>query len=122
INRHTNWDNISATIVEPDVESPGDLDDEMDGEWEAPKFRNAEYKQNPQPCAWGAPRNRQPRVQGCQQNYTLKNAQVGFDLRQVKPESPVIVTDSVDVANGFGLKAAEKESKAQQKEKKEAEE
>lgn len=38
------WDDIPATIPDPDATMPADWDEEDDGEWEAPKIKNPEYK------------------------------------------------------------------------------
>jgi len=38
------WDDIPAEILSADAKKPDDWDDELDGEWEAPKVANPEYK------------------------------------------------------------------------------
>lgn len=38
------WDDIPATIVDPEAKRPDDWDDELDGEWEAPTISNPEFK------------------------------------------------------------------------------
>ena len=38
------YDDIPITIVDPNAEKPQDWDDDMDGDWEAPKIANPEYK------------------------------------------------------------------------------
>jgi calreticulin len=38
------WDSIPSEIVDPDAQKPEDWDEDLDGEWEAPKIANPEYK------------------------------------------------------------------------------
>ena len=38
------WDSTPKEIPDPDAKKPEDWDDEADGEWEAPKIPNPEYK------------------------------------------------------------------------------
>jgi calreticulin len=38
------WDDIPSEVVDPDAKKPEDWDDDLDGEWEAPKIANPEYK------------------------------------------------------------------------------
>lgn len=38
------YDNIPEFIVDQDATKPDDWDEEEDGEWEAPKIKNPDYK------------------------------------------------------------------------------
>jgi len=38
------WDDVPAEVVDPDATKPEDWDDDLDGEWEAPKIANPEFK------------------------------------------------------------------------------
>jgi len=53
------WDDIPATIVDPEATKPEDWDDELDGEWEAPTISNPEFK-----GPWRAKRIENPAYKG----------------------------------------------------------
>jgi len=38
------YDDIAKEIVDPEATKPEDWDDELDGDWEAPKVPNPEFK------------------------------------------------------------------------------
>jgi len=38
------WDDIPSEIIDPSATKPEDWDEDLDGEWEAPKIANPEYK------------------------------------------------------------------------------
>ncbi|KAJ3067886.1 calreticulin 3 [Rhizoclosmatium hyalinum] len=114
----------------------------MDGEWEAPKISNPEFKgewkakQIPNPeykGPWVHPEIDNPEYKEDAEIYHYTNAHVGFDLWQVKSGTifdNIIVTDSIAEAEKFGKKTwadlKEKEQSAKdkldEKERKEAEE
>ncbi|KAJ3103518.1 hypothetical protein HK100_004192 [Physocladia obscura] len=110
------WDDIPATIVDTDAVQPEDWDEEMDGEWEAPKVSNPEFKgewkpkQIPNPeykGPWVHPEIPNPEYVEDAEIYHSVNSYVGFDLWQVKAGTifdSIIVTDSVEEAREFGKK------------------
>ncbi|KAJ3089903.1 hypothetical protein HK100_007622 [Physocladia obscura] len=110
------WDDIPPTIVDADAVQPEDWDEEMDGEWEAPKVSNPEYKgewkpkQIPNPeykGPWVHPEISNPEYVDDAEIYHSVNSYVGFDLWQVKAGTifdSIIVTDSVEEAREFGKK------------------
>jgi len=59
IKKPEGWDDIPQEIVDPEASKPEDWDDELDGEWEAPKVPNPEYK-----GAWRPKQIENPNFQG----------------------------------------------------------
>jgi len=51
------WDDIPSEIPDSDASKPDDWDDDLDGEWEAPKIPNPEYK-----GAWSAKKSKIPNI------------------------------------------------------------
>jgi len=123
-------------IPDPNAKKPDDWDDEMDGEWEAPKIDNPEYKgewkakQIDNPLfkgVWIHPEIDNPDYSPDKNLYLFKDiGAVGFDLWQVKSGTifdNILITDDADYAKKFGddtwKKTAEGEKKM--KEAKDAE-
>ena len=108
------WDNEPEYVDDPDAKKPEDWDDELDGEWEASKIRNPNYKGE-----WRAKRIDNPNYKGVWVHPLIDNPDyhpdpelgvysnigaVGFDLWQVKSGSifdNIIVTNSVAEAKAF---------------------
>ncbi|KAI8800092.1 calreticulin [Cladochytrium replicatum] len=108
------WEDLPEYISDPDSAKPEDWDDEEDGEWEAPKIKNPDYKgawapkQIPNPKykgPWVAPQIPNPEYVEDNNIYHFKDMGfVGFDLWQVRSGTifdSIIVTDSVDEAKAF---------------------
>jgi len=121
------YDDIPADISDPDAKKPDDWDDELDGEWEAPKIANPEYKgewrakkiENPAyKGEWVHPKIANPDYKDDDNLYLFSsNKFVAFDLWQVKSGSifdDIIVTDDAAEATKF----ADKTKKRQEGEKK----
>jgi len=105
------WDAIPAEIADPDAKKPDDWDSDLDGEWEAPKIPNPEYK-----GVWRAKRINNPNYKGpwthpqipnpeYKEDNTLhqfdSNGVLGIEIWQVKAGtifSNFLVTDDLDLA------------------------
>jgi len=124
-------------IPDPNAKKPDDWDEEMDGEWEAPKIDNPEYKGEWKPKqidnplfkgVWVHPEIDNPDYTPDKNLYLYKDiGAIGFDLWQVKSGTifdNILVTDDADYAKKVGdetwKKTAEGEKKM--KEAKDAEE
>jgi len=128
------YDEIAPEIVDPEAEKPADWDDELDGEWEAPRIPNAAYKgpwkpkkvENPlYKGEWVHPTIPNPDYQSDDSLYVFDSIKyVGIEIWQVKSGSiydNILVTDSEDEAakartailkRVAGEKAAEESAKA----------
>merc|ERR1711935_325163 len=86
------YDDIAKQIADPEAEKPEDWDDESDGEWEAKKIDNPDYK-----GPWVHPEIANPEFEDDLNMYSYaSHAYVGFDLWQVKAGTifdNIIVTD-----------------------------
>jgi len=124
------YDDIPAETVDPNAKKPEDWDDDLDGEWEAPKTANPEYKGPWSPKKivnpaykgeWEHPMIDNPEYKSDPTLYSYENfAFVGLDLWQVKSGSifsNFVVADSVDDVQG----AIEEGNKAREAEKKQKE-
>jgi len=124
-------------LPDPNAKKPDDWDDEMDGEWEAPKIDNPDYKGEWKPKqidnpnfkgVWVHPEIDNPAYSPDKNLYLHKDiGAVGFDLWQVKSGTifdNILITDDADHAKKVGdetwKKTAEGEKKM--KEAKDAEE
>jgi len=105
------WDSIPAEIADPDAKKPDDWDSDLDGEWEAPKIPNPEYK-----GVWRAKRINNPAYKGVWQHPQIPNPDykadntlyqfdshgvLGIEIWQVKAGTifdNFLVTDDLDVA------------------------
>jgi calreticulin len=105
------WDAIPAEVPDPDAKKPDDWDADLDGEWEAPKIPNPEYK-----GVWRAKRISNPAYKGQWQHPQVPNPDyhpdstlyqfesngvVGIEIWQVKAGSifsNFLVTDDLDAA------------------------
>jgi len=100
-------------IADPDAAKPEDWDDDMDGDWEAPKIRNPDFKgewaakqiENPAyKGQWVHPEIANPEHVEDKTIYANKHAHIGYDLWQVKSGTifdDIIVTDSIEEAADF---------------------
>merc|ERR1712029_263664 len=123
------WDDQPEEIADPDAKKPDDWDDEDDGEWEAQKIDDPDYKGK-----WKHPMIDNPEYSYNEEMYKVcKNGctHLGFEIWQVKTGTlfdDIIVTDSVEEAEEyadktfFKKKDEEKKMYDEQKKKKEAEE
>jgi len=130
------WDSIPEQIADPDAEKPSDWDDDMDGDWEAPKIKNPEYKgewkaktiENPAyKGRWVHPEIDNPEYVEDKSIYAFSSfGGVGIDVWQVKSGSifdNILITDSVEEAEAHAKAtfhkniAAEKEMKRVEDEK-----
>ncbi|KAI8930242.1 Calreticulin family-domain-containing protein [Entophlyctis helioformis] len=130
------WDNAPEMMTDLDATKPDDWDEEMDGEWEAPKIPNPDYKGEwkakriPNPKykgEWVHPQIDNPEYALDKTIYHYKSAFVGFDLWQVKSGTifdNIIVTDSLEEAEAFAKETfvAEKAAEQAAKDKLDAEE
>jgi len=105
------WDAIPAEIADPDAKKPDDWDSDLDGEWEAPKIPNPEYK-----GVWRAKRINNPNYKGPWTHPQIPNPEykadntlyqfdsngvLGIEIWQVKAGtifSNFLVTDDLDLA------------------------
>jgi len=105
------WDSIPAEIADPDAKKPDDWDSDLDGEWEAPKIPNPEYK-----GVWRAKRINNPAYKGVWQHPQIPNPDykadntlyqfdshgvLGIEIWQVKAGTifdNFLVTDDLDLA------------------------
>jgi len=105
------WDSVPAEIADPEAKKPDDWDSDLDGEWEAPKIPNPEYK-----GVWRAKRINNPAYKGPWQHPQIpnpdykpdstlyqfeSNGAVGLELWQVKAGSifdNFLITDDLDLA------------------------
>jgi len=105
------YDAIQAEIDDPEAAKPADWDDELDGEWEAPKVPNPEFKGPWRPKRIANPAYKGPWVHPLIANpkyvaddtiYKFtSNAAVGIEIWQVKAGSiygNILVTDDVELA------------------------
>lgn len=103
------WDAIPAEIVDPEAEKPDDWDDDLDGEWEAPKIPNPDYKGPWSPARIDNPAYKGPWVHPEIDNPDFKNDPtlyqfdsfkfIGIDVWQVKSGSTFdhfVIADSFD--------------------------
>merc|ERR1719343_308663 len=108
------WDDIPATLPDPDAEKPEDWDDEEDGEWEPPVIANPDFKgvwkqkeiENPDyKGIWEAPLIDNPDFVEDPNLYHLGElGYAGFEIWQVKSGTifdNIIITDSLDEAKEF---------------------
>jgi len=111
------YDDIPATIVDPDAKKPDDWDSEEDGEWEAPTIPNPAFKGE-----WKAKRIANPAYKGVWAPKRIANPDyvhddklavysdigaIGFDLWQVKSGTifdNIILTSSLEDAQEFAKK------------------
>ena len=112
------YDDIPAKIPDPAAKKPEDWDDEEDGEWEAPKIDNPEYKgawvakkiPNPEyKGVWVHPEIANPEFVDDQKVHAVCNpcSAVGFELWQVKAGTifdDIIVSDSIAEVEEFSKK------------------
>jgi len=105
------WDDIPSEVVDPEAQKPGDWDDDLDGEWEAPKIANPEFK-----GPWSAKKIENPSYQGPWVHPQIDNPEykddpelyafdsfkyVGIDIWQVKSGtifSHFLLTDNFETA------------------------
>jgi len=105
------WDNIAAEIVDPEAKKPEDWDDDLDGEWEAPKIANPEYKgpwgpkkiENPAYRGpWVHPQIDNPEYKDDSELYAFDSFKyLGIDIWQVKSGSifsHFLLTDDFETA------------------------
>jgi len=108
------YDEIPAEMVDPNAKKPEDWDDELDGEWEAPRMANPEYK-----GPWSPKKINNPAYKGEWVHPMIDNPDfhpdatlysyddfslIGLDLWQVKSGSifsNFLVADSYDDAQKF---------------------
>jgi len=106
------YDLIQPEIVDPEANKPADWDEELDGEWEAPKVPNPDYK-----GPWRAKRIDNPAYKGPWVHPQIDNPAykpdanlyafdshkyIGIEIWQVKSGSifgNFLVTDDVDLAS-----------------------
>jgi len=105
------WDDIPSEVVDPDAKKPEDWDDDLDGEWEAPKIANPEYKgpwspkkiENPAyKGPWVHPQIDNPEYADDPELYAFDSFKyLGIDVWQVKAGtifSHFLLTDDWDTA------------------------
>jgi len=105
------YDDIAAEITDPEAKKPEDWDDDLDGEWEAPKVPNPEYKgpwspkkiENPlYKGPWTHPQIDNPEYKDEPELYAFDSFKyVGIDVWQVKAGSifnNFLLTDEWDTA------------------------
>jgi len=105
------YDDIPRETVDPDASKPEDWDDELDGEWEAPRIPNSEYKgewrakqiENPgYKGEWVHPQVDNPEFSPNPNLYSFNGiGAVGLEVWQVKAGSifdNILVTDSIQEA------------------------
>jgi calreticulin len=136
------WDAIPAEITDPEATKPDDWDDDLDGEWEAPKIPNPEYKGH-----WSAKKIENPSYKGPWVHPQIDNPEykeepelyafdsfkyVGIDIWQVKSGTifgHFLLTDDWDTAKAKidaintirdGEKAKKEEVEAKQRAEREA--
>eukprot|EP00244_Chara_vulgaris_P007710 TRINITY_DN287_c0_g1_i1.p1 TRINITY_DN287_c0_g1~~TRINITY_DN287_c0_g1_i1.p1 ORF type:complete len:435 (-),score=139.64 TRINITY_DN287_c0_g1_i1:584-1888(-) len=108
------WDEIPKEIVDSEAQKPEDWDDSEDGEWEAPRIPNPDYKgewtakriKNPAyKGKWSAPLIENPDFVNDTEVYVLPPLKyVGMELWQVKSGTifdNILVTDDADYAKKF---------------------
>lgn len=106
------YDDIPAFLADPEATEPEDWDTELDGEWEAPKVPNPDYKgpwrapKIPNPAyigEWEHPLIDNPEYKPNPELYKFEsNAGVGIEIWQVKAGSifdNILVTNDVDLAS-----------------------
>jgi calreticulin len=105
------WDDIPAEVLDPAATKPDDWDDDLDGEWEAPKIANPDYKgpwhpkkiDNPAyKGPWVHPQIDNPEYKDDPELYAFDNFKyLGIDVWQVKSGtifSHFLLTDDWDTA------------------------
>jgi len=116
-------------IPDPEAKKPEDWDDEDDGEWEAPKIENPDFKgkweqkkiKNPDyKGPWVHPEIPNPEYIADKKIYVRNLGYVGFDLWQVKSGTifdNILITDSVKEAEAAAMEDWEslKEKEAEAK-------
>lgn len=119
------WDDVPEFIVDPDASKPEDWDDEMDGDWEAPKIKNPDFNgpwkpkmiDNPEyKGEWKAPEIPNPEFSADTKYADYTSSYIGFDLWQVKSGTifdNVIITDSLEEAKAFAEETFVKYQKAE---------
>jgi calreticulin len=123
------WDDIPQETVDPAATKPGDWDDDLDGEWEAPKIANPEYKgpwspkkiDNPAyKGPWVHPQIDNPEYTDDPELYAFDSFKyMGIDVWQVKAGTifgHFLITDDWDTAKAEidlinGYREAEKKKK-----------
>ncbi|KAJ1562382.1 hypothetical protein HK405_012786 [Cladochytrium tenue] len=125
------WEDLPEFISDPEAEQPEDWDEDMDGDWEAPKIKNPDYQGEWKPKQIKNPDYNGPWVHPEIPNPEYGNledpeighfttAHVGFDLWQVKAGTifdNIIVTDTLAEAQALSkatfeeYAAAEKSAK-----------
>jgi len=105
------YDEIKPETVDPEAAKPADWDDELDGEWEAPKVPNPAYKgpwrpkriPNPEyKGEWVHPKIANPKYVADDSLYAFDSFKyAGIEIWQVKSGSiygNMLVTDDVELA------------------------
>jgi len=105
------WDDIPVEIADADASKPDDWDDDLDGEWEAPKKPNPEYKgpwsakkiENPKyKGPWVHPQIDNPEYKEDPELYAFNSFKfIGIDVWQVKAGSifgHFLLTDDFETA------------------------
>jgi len=105
------WDDIPAETLDSSATKPDDWDDDLDGEWEAPKIANPDYKgpwhpkkiDNPAyKGPWVHPQIDNPEYQDDPELYAFDSFKyIGIDVWQVKSGtifSHFLLTDDWDTA------------------------
>jgi len=105
------WDDIPHEIVDPAASKPADWDDDLDGEWEAPKIANPDYKgpwspkkvDNPAfKGPWVHPQIDNPEYKDDPELYAFDSFKhIGIDVWQVKAGTifgHFLITDDWDTA------------------------
>jgi len=129
------YDDTPKEIPDPEATKPEDWDDEEDGEWEAPKIDNPDYK-----GPWKAKLIANPEYKGEWVHPLIPNpdfvedpslfkrcvdcTHVGFELWQVKSGTifdDILVTDSIEEAKAYAAETFSKK-KGPEKEQYDAEE
>merc|ERR1719198_185888 len=107
-------------IIDPEAEKPEDWDDEMDGEWEAPRIDNPEYK-----GVWVHDQVANPEYVDDDELYLYDDfGGIGIDVWQVKSGTvfdDILISDDVADADA-AVPAFEKIVKAEEEAKKAEEE
>jgi len=129
------YDDTPKEIPDPEATKPEDWDDEEDGEWEAPKIDNPDFK-----GPWKAKMIANPEYKGEWVHPLIPNpdfvedpdlfkrcvdcTHVGFELWQVKSGTifdDILVTDSIEEAKAYAAETYSKKA-GPEKEKYDAEE
>jgi len=129
------YDDIPAEISDPQASKPDDWDDDLDGEWEAPKIPNPEYKgpwtakDIPNPAykgPWVHPQIDNPEYKDDPNLYAFDSFKyLGIDVWQVKSGTifgHFLLTDDWDTAKAKideinDIREGEKKKKQEEEEK-----